>query len=58
MIEFAILLDNQAIVGPDWRSEAEVMDSFHGFGVNRAYGQLVSRSPDNPDWRPVHGHLV
>lgn len=58
MIEFAILLDGRAIVGPGWQSIAEVMDSFHGFGVNRAYGQLVSRSPTNPDWRPVHGDVV
>ena len=54
MPEYGILLeDGKVIVGPDWGCVAEVMDSFHGFGSPRAYGELVVRSTDQPEWVPV-----
>ena len=42
MRELAVLLDSGAVVlGPGWTCVADVMDSFHGFGVNRVYGTIV-----------------
>lgn len=36
-----LVLPNGAIIrDPDWHTLADVMGSFHAFGVNRVYGQL------------------
>lgn len=51
--EFGIRLPSGIIVtGPDWASHADVVDSYHGFGTDRVYGQLVFRTDDNPhEWK-------
>lgn len=53
MLEYGILMPGgDIIVGPRWRGPDEVIDTFHGFGVTRVYGQLVTRINDS-DWRAV-----
>lgn len=51
-LEYGILLEEKVIVGPGWESVADVVDSFHAFGVNRVYGQLVVRTERDPQWLP------
>jgi len=51
-MEYGIQLETRVVVGPDWRCEAEVMDSFHGFGTTRVYGQLVVREDKETPWHP------
>lgn len=34
------LPNGTVIVDPEWHTVADVMVSFHGFGVRQAYGQL------------------
>lgn len=49
-MEYGIrLADGNVVVGPRWECVADVMDSYHGFGVTRVYGQLVRRQ-DNQEW--------
>lgn len=39
--ELALLLNDGTLIrDPSWMCVADVMMSFHGFGVGRAYGQL------------------
>lgn len=58
MPEFGILLDDgRVVVGPGWLGPDEVIFSYHGFGGGRVYGQLVTRDPNNPEWRPADGHV-
>lgn len=53
-MEFAILLDSgQLIQDPGWRCPSDVMHSYHGFGVQQAYGTLVSRQGPSDQWVPV-----
>lgn len=52
--EYGIQLDTGSVViGPDWESPAEVIDSYHGFGTTRVYGHLVVRTREEPQWRPA-----
>lgn len=60
MPEYGIQLDGAVIVGPHWGSPADVIESFHAFGTNRVYGQLVVRALDpRPESRrdPVTGDI-
>jgi hypothetical protein len=52
--EHAIRLDDGQIVRDvGWQCEADVMASFTGFGVNRAYGALIKREHDDAPWQVV-----
>lgn len=58
-----LVLPNGVVVkDPDWHTLADVMKSFHAFGVNRVYGQLqtehgVPLTPMVP-FPPVDGPYV
>ena len=42
MRELAVLLDDGSVVyDSGWRSIADVIGSYHGFGVQRVYGVIV-----------------
>jgi hypothetical protein len=57
MSEFGIRLDSGKVIeGPRWESVADVVDSYHGFGVTRVYGQLVHRDQPNQEWSVADGH--
>jgi hypothetical protein len=58
MPEFGIRLDSdQIVVGPHWESVAEVIDSYHGHGVRRVYGQLITRDDNQQEWRLADGYV-
>lgn len=54
MKQYGILLDNGKVVeDPGWSCPADVISSFHGFGVKRVYGTLVAREDASADWAEV-----
>lgn len=53
--QLALLLDSGTVIhDPSWRCIADVMYSFHGFGVRRIYGVIV----DAETLEQVHPPLI
>lgn len=42
-----VLPSGAIILDPEWHTVADVMMSFHGFGVTRAYGQLQTEKGES-----------
>lgn len=52
--ELALRLDDGTVIcDSGWRCVADVMRSFHGFGVRRVYGVIIYR-----DTGEIHPHCV
>lgn len=55
MKQYAILKDDgELVLDSSWRCEADVLAGYHGFGVGRVYGTLMTRDSSDAEWQPVH----
>lgn len=48
MRELALYVNRRVVRGPGWMCVADIMASFHGFGVSRAYGTIVYADTGEP----------